>query len=355
MKSRPSCFPLFCRCRRVLLSALLFAVWLHLPARTAAQSIVVAIVEGTEGQTLQIPVRAHAASGISAAACRVVFDADSLDVRVTSSLFAGFATQFSEGGVVNPASVVATVDGVTFDAPFLVRSQTRGLTIAGARRLPSDAGDQVVFTLGVRLKAGAAPGLYPITLESAVAAAMAAGYPAGGEAVPLLIGYDQVAGTYPVIAAITPGNNPVTPGSAQFNADDPDRDRDGLADAWERRFYGNLEIVDGASDTDGDSFNALMEQVFATDPTRPNGDAVAAVGAVGDAFIVQFPLLANTRVAVEWSTDSLTWSAEGVSITPRSDLGSGSDWTMQRASVPANGRSRLLMRVRGIIPEPVAP
>jgi hypothetical protein len=314
----------------------------------SAQTVVVAIAEGHEGETIAVPVRAQSAPGIAAAACRAIFDAGSLDVSVTSTLFADFATQFRNTGVVEPDADSVTVAGETFTAPLVVRPHAAGLSIAGARRLPSPEANPVIFTLQVSLKAGASPGLYPITLGPALATATGAGYPAGGEAVPLLLGYDAVTDTYPVLAQFTPNNDPVSPGSARFLPEDTDGD--GLADAWERRYYGSLTANSGATDTDGDGLSALLEQLFATDPTKANGDAAAAVSLTGDAFEIQFPLLVNTRVAVEWSTDAAAWSASDVTITPRPDLGNGPDWTMHRASVPAAGRSRLLLRVRGVVP-----
>lgn len=325
-------------------SFLLLAAALEL----SAQTIVVAVAEGHEGETIAVPVRAQSAPGISAAACRAVFDTGSLDVSVTSTLFADFATQFRDTGVVEPSANAVTVAGETFTSPLVVRPHAAGLSLAGARRLPSTEANPVIFTLQVSLKAGASPGLYPITLGPALATAAGAGYPAGGEAVPLLLGYDPVTDTYPVIAQFSPKNDPVTPGSARFLPEDTDSD--GLADAWERRYYGRLTASSGATDTDGDGFSALLEQLFATAPTKANGDAAAAVSLTGDAFVIQFPLLVNTRVAVEWSTDAAAWSASNVAITPRPDLGSGPDWTMHRASVPAAGRSRLLLRVRGVAP-----
>jgi len=224
------------------------------------------------------------------------------------------------------------------------------MAIAGARRPASADSAPILFTLHVALKAGASPGLYPITLEPAVATSAAAGYPAAGETVPLLVGFDPAAGTYPVIAEITPGNDPVTDGSARFYP--ADTDRDGLADSWELRYYPDLTTADGGTDTDLDGFDALLEQLLASNPLVRNGELIAVVQPAGGVFRIVFPLLENTAVIVEASEDAKAWSSDDVTLTPRPDLGTGPDWTMHEASVPTAGRPVLLMRVRAD-PSPV--
>ncbi len=326
----------------------LAAALLASPPPAGTQEIVVAIREGYEGETIHVPVHGAAAPGVSAMACRVAFDTDALDVDATSTYFASFAEQFRLSGVIDPGAVDVEVAGESFDAPFLVRPSATGLTIAGARREPPSDPAPTLFTLNVRLKTGSSPGLYTITLDSVVATAPAAGYPAGGATIPLLLGFNPTTGTYPVLAEITPGNRPVSDGSAHiFPAD---TDRDGLSDAWELLHYPDLATADGGSDTDGDDLPALLEQLFASNPTIADGGLVTAASLAGERFAIQFPRMDQTTFIIEWSTDLEKWSTEGVTIEERPDLGTGPDWTMQEASVSSAGRRRLLIRIRPTVP-----
>lgn len=101
-----------------------------------------------------------------------------------------------------------------------------------------------------------------------------------------------------------------------------DRDRDGLDDAWERRFFGNL-AADPEADDDGDGFTNRQEHDAGThplDPTsRPEDDptpverprlglAVAANGAVSLSW--QGP--AGARFAVQTSDSLPVWASSPV-------------------------------------------
>jgi GH18 family chitinase/predicted carbohydrate-binding protein with CBM5 and CBM33 domain len=48
----------------------------------------------------------------------------------------------------------------------------------------------------------------------------------------------------------------------------PDSDADGLLDAWEIQYYGNITKVNAGSDTDGDGTNSMLEMLAKTDPTN---------------------------------------------------------------------------------------
>ena len=331
-------------CRPWLASALFLAVLLcHRAPPLAAQSVVVALREGYEDETISVPVSAGMAPGIAALACRVAFDTASLDVTATSTFFGTFAEQYRLGGVAAPMAVTATIGGETFDAPFLVRPLPSGLGIAGARRLASANPSPVLFTLHVSLKPGAAPGFYPLDLDATAATAPQAGYPPGGESVPLLVGYDSVNGIFPVIAAITPGGDPAVDGSARFFP--ADTDRDGLADAWELNHYPDLPSANATTDSDRDGLSAILEQAFASNPHAPNGNLVSTASLDGDTFTLRFPLLDHASIAVEWSTDTIQWFREGITLIRRPDLGSGPDWAMHLASIARAQHPRLFLRV----------
>lgn len=50
-----------------------------------------------------------------------------------------------------------------------------------------------------------------------------------------------------------------------------DKDRDGLDDDWELKFFGNLD-QDGKGDFDGDGLNNMQEMNYGTDPTKKDTD-----------------------------------------------------------------------------------
>jgi hypothetical protein len=52
-------------------------------------------------------------------------------------------------------------------------------------------------------------------------------------------------------------------------ANGPDRDADGMADAWELLFLGGTLAINGTSDSDGDGFNNRREFLGGTDPLNP--------------------------------------------------------------------------------------
>ena len=93
----------------------------------------------------------------------------------------------------------------------------------------------------------------------------------------------------------------------------PDTDGDGIADAFEFQFAGNLTAMNAATDQDRDGFTDLEEYLAGTDPMNP-ADSLK---------ILQFASSPGGTNA------SLTWSSKPTRqylIEKRDGFGSGTDW-----------------------------
>lgn len=91
-----------------------------------------------------------------------------------------------------------------------------------------------------------------------------------------------------------------------------DRDFDGLADGWERAYYGNLSEYNATDDPDGDGCNNGCEEINGTDPTVHNG-----TGEVGDTTgIPTPPTAANFKATADCTTGSVSFSWDPVSPIP---------------------------------------
>ena len=105
----------------------------------------------------------------------------------------------------------------------------------------------------------------------------------------------------------------------------PDTDGDGLPDAWEQLYYGNLTTANATSNSDGDGANDLAEYNAGTIPT----DATSSFRITGQTFSAGFANATLTYTAVdtrryriEYNSDlGATWTDSGLgtfapSITP---------------------------------------
>lgn len=63
---------------------------------------------------------------------------------------------------------------------------------------------------------------------------------------------------------------------ATVTLDCPDIDNDGIADAWEQRYFGSLKVADATTDLDGDGWGDLAESQADTNP-RDRGDFLRIV------------------------------------------------------------------------------
>jgi hypothetical protein len=116
-----------------------------------------------------------------------------------------------------------------------------------------------------------------------------------------------------------------TPHAVQTDAIAPgaDTDGDGIADAYELRYFGNLLTVNATSDRDGDGRTDLQEYLDGTDPTDPGGALrVSAFNKAGTTLTLTF-LSTPARLYLIEQSPSLTapaWTDAGLG-TFAPDLG----------------------------------
>ena len=89
-------------------------------------------------------------------------------------------------------------------------------------------------------------------------------------------------------------------GSQQFNTD---TDGDGLLDAWELTYFGNLNQT-GSADSDGDGFDNAQEFAAGTDPTSAaSALAIRLIAPRSSDFVVTFSSVAGKSYRVQRCDD----------------------------------------------------
>lgn len=105
----------------------------------------------------------------------------------------------------------------------------------------------------------------------------------------------------------------VTSATVSIARESSDTDSDGIADAWEQAFFGNLTTVNGSSDYDGDGFLDLHEYLAGSVPTNDVSllKATATSNAPADGVVVQWQSESNKAYTVSRAIDPLS-TYEGV-------------------------------------------
>ncbi len=126
-----------------------------------------------------------------------------------------------------------------------------------------------------------------------------------------------------------------------------DTDGDGITDAWEYDWAGNLDAFTAASDTDGDGKSDAEEHQANTSPYDVN-DSLRLISFIrqGQTSLFDLTFTSNeTRVyAIDVSTDLISWADSGMSVFPP-DPGSQ---TMK--TVDLEGLPRRFFRVQAMKP-----
>lgn len=111
-------------------------------------------------------------------------------------------------------------------------------------------------------------------------------------------------------------------------AGNPDSDGDGLRDAWEIQYFGNVTAQSGHGDPDGDGSSNRVEQALALDPT--NGAQRYHLALV--AGELRWPAAAGITFTVRSSENLADWTKIEAQVTATGPLGS---WALP---LPLSGR-----------------
>ncbi len=158
--------------KSLMIAISLFALVMGMTAAADAASVInMTIASKTVPKNIgaSIPITVSNTNAIAGAVFTLVYDTTSLDISIDSTFFDTFAVQSAEAkaaGYTGMSETSVTVDGITYDQPIMenIISGT-GMKIAAARALPAAAGlTTPLFILHVRLKSGATPKAYTISV-----------------------------------------------------------------------------------------------------------------------------------------------------------------------------------------------
>lgn len=224
-----------------------------------AETLTVGSAQSQPGQEVLLPITVDSPGNIAGAVFTLIYNSNFLTLAgITSTFFDTFTNQWTEltpaANPIPPGQV--TVDGQDYDQPLLFNNQTNS-TLVAAARVKAGAAETTLFTLHFTVKAAVPNGTYPISITQTSINNTAAGYDAAGEFLPILVG--AVEGETDLSLAY-PAINPATvSGSISINTTVGDTDGDGIADAWENSYFGNLTTADKTSDFDKDGYTDLQE------------------------------------------------------------------------------------------------
>jgi hypothetical protein len=266
----------------VMLAVLLLCI--GMANSSAAVTLTVGDSAGYEEQTVNVDVMVDDPLGIAGASFTVTYDSANVTLtNVESTFFDTFAQQWAEldpqPDPLPPNSV--TVDSVEYTQPLLSNDVPGTGTLVAAARVTAEtnAANTVLFTLSFVLNDGSSLGTYDVEINATTLNNTDAGYDAGGETIPLLIGADPSVAdltdplAFPIIMA-APGT--VVDGSVTF-AEIPDVDGDGIDDNWEIATFGDLVTADATSDYDQDGYTDKQEWLN-KDINDPDGNPFDPVG-----------------------------------------------------------------------------
>lgn len=274
----------------IILAALLGVV---LPATGvfAASDVTLTVGEGTgtPGGTVQIPVTVASVGDpvdLAGAAFTLQYDTALISIEVESTFFDTFAVQFANTPAAGQDSV--TIGEDTYYQPLITNPITEGLRIAAARAAAEEINDTAttIFTLNISYIGDCDPPITPIPINvvSTELNNTDAGYDAGGETIPMLVGAD------PTIADVTdPAAYPILldpPPSGSIGSTVNGQVTFGPCSGYE---------ISGSVSYNGSQTGTLYVAAFAdSDPNTPVGSQSYAWAQETETQDFTIPVLANT-------------------------------------------------------------
>lgn len=285
--------------KTLLLTALLLSLY-SFPA--LATTLTVGSTTAKPGDTISIPITIDTPELVAGATFKISYSSTNLTLNnIRSNFFTTFSDQWQ---LLNPAPdplppTEVTVDGTVYNRPLVYNAGTIDTIFIAAARIEAGASETTMFTLDFTVKNNAVQGIHAISISSTRIDNEAAGYPAGGADLPLLIGLVEGDSTsYPAIPTDVVG------GAVTINMTFVDSDQDNIADDWEIAQFGNLTTANSTSDYDKDGYSDLQEYLNSTgnilDPDNQVFDPKTAntphgVGYIGKNLTPVLMLLLNNN------------------------------------------------------------
>lgn len=273
---------------------LVLGLCLLIPSGAGAEVLTVTPPTGDihAGTSIDVTIAIDDSLAVAGSAFTLVYDTDVfLLTGISSTVFNTFTSQWQslDSPPDPPPPADVTVSGQLYTQPLIGNTAADGTMIAAAR-VNSGVNASTLFTLTFTIDNDAPLGSYPITIQPTILNNSAAGYPADGMAVPVLVG--AIAGqtdptlAYPVI--------PVSLVSGNIVLIILDNDTDGIDDNWEIKYFGSINDANATSDSDHDGYSDKQEYLNQTNEiVDSNGDifnpnaknAPNGVGYVGKNFM----------------------------------------------------------------------
>ena len=210
-----------------------------------AETLAVSSTSGAPGDTVTVYVTLDDnTDGVAGASFTIVPDTGLTLSEVRSDFFPTFLSQGLDESVV-----------VGTDTYYKALVANLGASMIAAARVDNGpTGSQVIFELDFAIDGAATPGTYGVAITASNINNTDAGYPSGGEDIPMLVGIGVDGTSYPEreVTSNTPGTITVTAGIV-------DTDGDGIDDDWENTHFGNLTTADETTDYDHDGYSDLVE------------------------------------------------------------------------------------------------
>ena len=286
-----------------------------------AQTLAVTSGSGAQGGTVTVSIAlgenvegVDTDAGVAGAAFTINYDSTNLTLtEVTSDTF------FPTFTVMGLSESSVEVDGTTYEKALVANL---GSAMIAAARVDNGYGDQSIFDLTFEIASDATATSYSIEIVASNINNTDAGYPSGGEDIPMLVGIGADGTSYPEreVTTNTPGTITVTTGVV-------DTDGDGIDDTWETTHFGDLTTADSDSNYDHDSYTDKQEflnsQNSETDPS----------GADYDPTIVNIAGGTGTTHTMLWKNDNgttIVWSlnSDGTRRDVQSPGGVPSPWQL---------------------------